>query len=91
MAVQSAQVSVGTSATLLSVAETEASYDGISVTVSVPTGGTSVYLGPSGVTTGTGFLLNAGQSASFDLGTGEVLYGIVGSGTQTVYVLRSGV
>ena len=89
MAVEAAAVSVTTTATLLSV--TESDYvGGAAYAVTVPSGGSTVYLGGSGVTTGQGFPLTAGNTVSMDLDKGEALYGIVGAGSQTVNVLRQG-
>lgn len=93
MAVKSAQVTVGFTATLLSSTEPgdrNAAPDGQSVAVSNPTGGVSVFLGGPDVTTANGYLLGAGEKTSVDLLGGEALYGIVGSGSQLTYVLRSG-
>lgn len=88
MAVAAAQVSVGTSATVLNAVDA----DPQSVLVRSPSAATtSVYVGPSTVTTGNGFELPAGGSLSMDLAAGEQLYGIVASGTQTVHVLRAAV
>lgn len=90
MTVLAASVSVGTSATLLSSSTDDGAY-GHTVAVKVPTGGATVSLGGSAVTTAAGFPLAAGESATFDLGSGDALYGIVVSGTQAVNVLRTGV
>ncbi len=49
-----------------------------------------VYIGGPGVTTGTGFPLDPGDSVSVDLSAKESLYGIVASGTAAVAVLQSG-
>lgn len=90
MAVSSAQVTVGTSATLLSAADGD-SIAGQSLYVS-NAGPTAVVLGPSGVTATTGFTIASGVNfGPIELGTGEALYGIVASGTQAVGVLRTGV
>lgn len=90
MAITTGQVSVGTTATALSTAESD-DRSGSSICVSNPSGGSTVYLGPAGVTTGNGFALDAGASMAFDLQPGELIYGIVASGTVTVSVLRTGV
>lgn len=90
MSVQSASVSVGSTATALTAAESSGS-DPVSVAVAVPSGGVTVYVGGSDVTTGNGYPLAGGAAMSIDLRQGERLYGIVASGTQSVNVLRSGV
>lgn len=91
MAAQGARVSVGTTETELTGAQTD-TIAGQSVVVKLPSAATaSVFLGGTGVTTTTGFELTAGSSISMDLGQGEQLFGIVATGTQTVHVLRTGV
>lgn len=52
----------------------------------------AVYVGPSGLTTSTGFKLDAGESLSLDSIRGDdALYGITGSSSTTVHVLQAGV
>ncbi|MEU6674762.1 hypothetical protein [Streptomyces sp. NPDC046925] len=93
MAVSSAAVTVATSATLLSAADTD-SVAGQSIYV---TNGdaAAVFLGPSGVTTANGYSLAAGASLPWrvDLGIGEALYAVSAAGTSAgaVKVLRTGV
>lgn len=90
MALEHAQVTVGTTATLLSAAT--AGRDGQSVLVQNPTGGVNVYIGGTGVTTSSyGYLLLAGSAFAIDLQAGEGLYGVVASSTQAVGVIRQGV
>lgn len=47
-------------------------------------GTTDVYLGASGVTTSTGFLLKGIAGAAVTINTAAAVYGIVASSTQTV-------
>lgn len=47
----------------------------------------SVYVGPAGVTTGTGFEIVAGDSLGINLSYGDTLYGIVAASTQVVYTI----
>ena len=55
------------------------------------TGTASVYLGPSGVTTATGFeWAPADGPLTWELEPGESLYGIVAATQQTVHVLKAG-
>ena len=89
MAVSAAAVSVGTTATLLSTAETDF-VGGAAFAVKVPSGGATVFVGASGVNTSAGFPLAAGETLLVDLDAGESLYGVVASGTQLVNVLRQG-
>lgn len=90
MAVSAAQVSVTTTATALTTAETD-SRSGESIAVTNTDASVAVYLGPAGVTSSTGYKLAAGASIGVDLDLGETLYGITASGTVVVGVLRTGV
>lgn len=91
MAVTSAQVSVGTTATLLtSTTDTDAN-PGNEIIVANPVGGTDTYLGGPGVTTGTGLLLTGGSSIALQVNPGDALYGVVAASTNTLHVLRNGV
>jgi hypothetical protein len=89
MPISHSRISVGTEATKLTN-----DYDGRSgqtINVQNPSGGVNVYLGGANVTTTDyGYLLGASTSFSVELQTGEKLYAVVASGTQTVNVLRQG-
>jgi len=92
MAINHALVSVGTSATLLTVAASGGGKDGSTILVQNPSGGVSVYLGGAGVTSSAyGFILAAGSNIAIELNQDEALYGAVASSTQSVAVLRQGV
>jgi hypothetical protein len=91
MAVVAASVTVATTATLLSASSETDHASGQSVMVKVPTGGATVYIGGSGVTSAAGFPVAAGEATAFDLSPEDALYGITASGTQAVNVLRTGV
>lgn len=88
MAVSSAQVTVTTTAQELS--QNEADGDGHATLLLSNNGSVDLYVGPSGVTTGTGFKVAAGASLSVDLSPGERLFGVTGS-SSSVHVLRTGV
>lgn len=88
MAVSAQQVTVGTSATQLSVADTDA-ISGESLAIYNGSGST-VYLGGSGVTTGAGFPLATGTTLTVDLTPGSSLYAIAAS-SVTISVLAVGV
>ena len=90
MAVASAQVSVTTTATEVATPLGDTGGAGQDVLVKNPTGGATVYLGGSGVTTSNGFPLEAGAAVTARIFGDDILYGRVASGTQTVYVLRVG-
>lgn len=90
MSIESAAVTVETTATALNAAESVGS-DRVSLLVS-NVGAATVYLGPAGVTTSTGVPLAAGASLSInDLEPAERVYGIVAASTNVVRVLRKGV
>lgn len=86
MAVTSNQVTCTTAATLIVPSDT----DGASVVVK-NTGDRKVYLGPAGVTSGTGFELSSTGTVTLEifLGPGEALYGITASGSCTVSYISS--
>jgi hypothetical protein len=58
-----------------------------SVAVQVPVTGVVVYVGGADVTTANGFEVALGATISVDL-TGDELWAVVASGTQTVRVLE---
>lgn len=87
MAVVSASVSVTTTATAISGGDGDG-VAGHSVQFTPPS---AIYVGPAGVTTANGYLLTAGVEYTYDLGPGDVLYGVAASGTVVVPVLRVGV
>ena len=89
MSVTAAQVSVATSATALNAVDSDDSPFNSNLFRNKHATA-SVFLGPSTVTTANGFELAAGEAVSVDLRGGEILYGIVATGTATVHVLRAG-
>jgi len=92
MAIAHAIVSVGTTATLLTVATEGGGKDGSTILVQNPTGGQAVFLGGAGVTSSSyGYKLAIDSNISIELNQDEALYGVVASSTQSVAVLRQGV
>jgi hypothetical protein len=79
-------VTVGTSATVLATGKTGASW----VYLHAPTGGNTIFVGPSTVTTANGYELHKGETATFWLAEADVIYGIVASATQALMVMQSG-
>ena len=79
-----AQISVGTSATLIVAARSGGRGTGRKTTCITNTSTTAVYLGGSGVTTSTGDLLAAGAGTGKCFDTQAAIYGIVASGSETV-------
>ena len=89
MAISHQRVSVTTSATKLT-ADADGR-DGQTISIQVPTGGATVFLGGAGVTTASyGYELIEGTSFSVELQQGEQVFGVVASSTQTVNVFRQG-
>jgi len=92
MAIAHGIVSVGTSATLLTVALEGGGKDGSTIFIQNPTGGQAVFLGGAGVTSSSyGYKLAIDSNIRIDLNQGEALYAVVASSTQSVAVLRQGV
>ena len=89
MAVTHQRVSVGTTATQLTLDND--GKDGQTLNIQNPVGGADVYLGGAGVTTASyGYLLKAETSFSIELDDDEKIYGVVATSTQTVNILRQG-
>jgi hypothetical protein len=78
----SSQVSVGTTATLLVAANI------MDQTVWVHNSGGATYIGGSNVTTANGYKLDTDDKMQVPVGDNEGLYGIVASGTNTVFILK---
>ena len=78
----SSQVSVTTTATLLVAAST------FDQTVWIHNSGGALYIGASNVTTANGYKLDTDDKMELLVGDNEALYGIVASGTNTVFVLK---
>lgn len=92
MAIKHGIVSVGTTATALNTADTSFGAQRATILIQNPTGGATVYIGGSGVTTSSyGYLLAASSELSIDILPDEVLYGVVSTSTQNVAVLKQGV
>ena len=92
MAINHALVSVGTTATLLTVAASGGGKDSSTILIQNPSGGQAVYLGGAGVTSSDyGYKLAVDSNISIELNQDEALYGVVAATTQSVAVLRQGV
>jgi hypothetical protein len=77
-----AQISVTSTATQLVPAASQ--YQEIHIhTTSI------LYVGDSTVTSSTGLRLDNGDKLTFTVSPNQALYGIVSSGTQTVYILAT--
>jgi len=78
----SAQVTVTTTATLLVAANF------MDQTVWLHNSGGALYIGASNVTTANGYKLDTDDKMELPVGDNEGLYGIVASGTNTVFILK---
>lgn len=65
--------------------------DGNSIAIQAPAASTLYIGGDTTVSASTGWPIAAGQSLALDLHAGEVVYGVLTSGTATAYVLRTGI
>jgi hypothetical protein len=88
VAVVSASVSVGTSATALSTAGTD-DRPGESLQFTTPASPV-IYVGGSNVTSSNGYALAVSTEYFYDLQGGETLYAAVASGSTSLPVLRTG-
>jgi hypothetical protein len=79
-------VTVGTTATVIAIGKVGASW----TYLHAPTGGNTVFIGPSTVTAANGLELPKGELHEFWLAETDVLYGIVATSTQPVMVMQSG-
>ena len=86
MSLNGSVVTVGTSATALATGKTGVSW----VYFHSPTGGNTIFVGPSTVTAANGYELHKGETATFWLAEADVIYGIVASATQALMVMQSG-
>jgi hypothetical protein len=79
-------VTVGTSATVIAIGKVGASW----TYLHAPTGGNTIYIGPSTVTVANGLELPKGALQTFWLAETDVLYGIVAAVPQALMVMQSG-
>ena len=86
MSLSAATVTITTSPTLIATGLAGASW----LYLHAPTGGNTVYVGPSNVTTATGLELPKGALQSFWLAETDKLYGIVATSTQALMTMQTG-
>lgn len=101
MTINSAYVSVSTTATALNAANTRPNrwngqYHGVSLLIKNPSGSVTVYIGGSDVTADTtagtgGYPLAPGGEMAITVVEDEIVYGRVAASTQSVNVIRQGV
>jgi hypothetical protein len=87
MPIISSRVTVAATATVLSDPVRGSLADPIGCIVK-NTGGSSIYLGGSAVTSAAGLELAPGETLNVDLQGGDVLYGITSAGTVAVSVMK---
>ena len=86
MSLSATTVTITTSPTLIATGLNGASW----LYLHAATGGNTVYVGPSNVTTATGLELPKGELHEFWLAETDKLYGIVASSTQSLMTMQSG-
>ena len=86
MSLSASVVTITTSPTLIATGLNGASW----VYLHAPTGGNTIYVGPSNVTTATGLELPKGELHEFWLAETDKLYGIVATSTQPLMTMQSG-
>ena len=86
MSLESSAVTIATTATVIATGKTGASW----VYLHAPTGGNTIYIGPSTVTVANGLELPKGALNEIWLAEADTLYGIVATSTQSLMVLKSG-
>ena len=86
MSLSATTVTITTSPTLIATGLVGASW----LYLHAPTGGNTVFVGPSNVTTATGLELEKGQPFAVWLAETDKLYGIVASSTQALMTMQSG-
>ncbi len=86
MSLGAATITITTSPTLIATGLNGASW----VYLHAPTGGNTIYVGPSNVTTATGLELPKGELHEFWLAETDKLYGIVATSTQPLMTMQSG-
>ena len=86
MSIAASTVTITTSPTLIATGLVGASF----LYLHAPTGGNTIYVGPSNVTTATGLELPKGALQTFWLAETDKLYGIVASSTQALMTLQTG-
>ena len=86
MSLNGSVVTVGTSATVIATGKVGASW----IYLHAPTGGNTIFVGPSTVTVANGLELPKGALQTFWLAETDVLYGIVATSTQALMVMQSG-
>ena len=86
MSLSATTVTITTSPTLIATGLNGASW----LYLHAPTGGNTVFVGPSNVTTATGLELPKGALQAFWLAETDKLYGIVATLTQPLMTMQTG-
>lgn len=88
MAIRHAKKTITDEATLIADASNDR--EGFLLKINNPSGGVTVYLGASGVTTTAGYPMVTGTSLEVRLLKDEKIYGIIASGNQDIFTLSQG-
>jgi len=86
VSIAASTVTITTSPTLIATGLNGASW----VYLHAPTGGNTIFVGPSNVTTATGLELPKGELHEFWLAETDKLYGIVATSTQALMTMQTG-
>jgi len=86
VSIAASTVTITTSPTLIATGLNGASW----IYLHAPTGANTVFVGPSNVTTATGYELHKGEIQQFWLAETDKLYGIVATSTQPLMTMQSG-
>jgi len=86
VSIAASTITITTSPTLIATGLNGASW----VYLHAPTGGNTIFVGPSNVTTATGLELPKGALQSFWLAETDKLYGIVATSTAALMTMQSG-
>ena len=86
MSLTATTVTIGTTPTLIATGKVGASW----LYLHAPTGGNTIFVGPSDVTVATGLELPKGELHEFWIAETDALYGIVAASTQPLMTTQSG-
>lgn len=86
MAIIHKRVTIGTTPTLITTGTVGASW----VTLHAPSGGNTIYIGDTDVTTSTGLELPKGALHTIWIAEADKLYGVVANSTEVIMVFSSG-
>lgn len=86
MSLTATKITIGATPTLIATGKVGASW----LYLHAPTGGNTIFIGPSDVSAATGLELPKGELHEFWLAETDAVYGIVATSTQALMTLQSG-